>query len=431
MKNVLLALCLCAPSLLAQNNVAGDWLVTTDIFGNPLNQKLTLTIEGNKLGGSLAREKLDGTLEGASIHFAAKDEEGHPSQYTGTVSGDTMRGTALLVQANRRMEARFTARRIPPLHQGPPQRYEFKPTHFERQFSQFTPPVLTIYPGDTVHTTTVDAAGIDENGVTRSLGGNPETGPFYVEGVLPGDTLTVHFNHIRLNRDYAISDDFVVSRAVDPQFAVELKDNGKDLRWKLDREHMLGSPEKPGEHMANYTVPLRPMLGCVGVAPGFGSAPPGTGDSGRFGGNMDFSDIVEGATVYLPVAQPGALLYVGDGHAAQGDGELNGDALETSMDVEFTVNVIHGRGAMAPRVESATHIMAMGLAGSLDEAMQESTANLAEWLKQDYNLTPSEIAQVLGSSAEFVISEVADRNAGVVAKLNKQRLAGLVKSPAK
>jgi amidase len=85
------------------------------------------------------------------------------------------------------------------------------------------------------------------------------------------------------------------------------------------------------------------MLGCVAVAPDSTQAPPGTGDSGRWGGNMDFNEIVEGATVYLPVNVPGAFLYVGDGHATQGDGELNGNALETSMDVEFTVDVIAGK----------------------------------------------------------------------------------------
>ena len=82
---------------------------------------------------------------------------------------------------------------------------------------------------------------------------------------------------------------------------------------------------------------------------------------------MDFNEIVEGVTVCLPIAQPGALLYVGDGHAVQGDGELNGDALETSMEVEFTVNVLREKSISTPRVESPTHIMAVGLAGSLDD----------------------------------------------------------------
>ena len=140
---------------------------------------------------------------------------------------------------------------------------------------------------------------------------------------------------------------------------------------------------------------------------------------------MDFNEIVEGATVYLPVSVPGALLYVGDGHAMQGDGELNGNALETSMDVEFTVDVIPGKRIMGPRVESATHIMAMGLEGSLDDAFRTATANMAQWLTDEYKLTPSEAAQVLGTSAEYKVSEVADRNAGMVLKINKERLKSL------
>ncbi len=99
---------------------------------------------------------------------------------------------------------------------------------------------------------------------------------------------------------------------------------------------------------------------------------------------MDFNEIVEGATVYLPVAQPGALLYVGDGHAAQGDGELNGNALETSMDVEFTVDVIASKPLMTPRVESATHLMTVGLGGTLEDALRAATAGLGQWLEQDY-----------------------------------------------
>jgi acetamidase/formamidase len=320
------------------------------------------------------------------------------------------------------VKSTWSARRVPPKRTGPPQRHEFVPTTFHRQFSASNPPVLRIWPGDTVHTTTVDAGGTDEKGVTRVLGGNPETGPFYVETALPGDVLVVHFNRIRLNRDWAISDDGIVSRALDPDFAVKMKDGFKNVRWRLDRQRGVAAPEKPAEHLADFTVPVRAMLGCVAVAPGFGAAPPGTGDSGRYGGNMDFNEVIEGATVYLPVAQPGALLYVGDGHAAQGDGELNGNALETSMDVEFTVDVISDKPLMTPRVESATHIMAVGLGGTLEDALRAATSGLGQWLEQDHHLTPSEIAIVLGSSVEYTISEVADRNAGVVAKLRKDRL---------
>jgi len=122
---------------------------------------------------------------------------------------------------------------------------------------------------------------------------------------------------------------------------------------------------------------------------------------------------------------PGALLYFGDGHAAQGDGELNGNALETSMDVEVTVDVIPNKHVPGPRVESATHLMAMGLAGSLDDAFREATANMASWLTDEYKLTPSEVAQVLGTASEYKVSEVADRNAGMILKINKDRLKPL------
>jgi amidase len=141
---------------------------------------------------------------------------------------------------------------------------------------------------------------------------------------------------------------------------------------------------------------------------------------------MDFNEIVEGATVYMPVWVPGALLYVGDGHALQGDGELNGNALETSMDVDFTVDVISSKRPIpSPRVESMTHIMAMGLGGSLDDAFRSATDNMARWLTDTYSLTPSEVAQVLGTSAEYKVSEVADRNAGIVLKISKERLQAL------
>jgi acetamidase/formamidase len=126
------------------------------------------------------------------------------------------------------------------------------------------------------------------------------------------------------------------------------------------------------------------------------------------------------------VRNPGALLYFGDGHAAQGDGELNGDALETSLDVEVTVDVISGKQVPSPRVVTATQNMAMGLGGSIDDAFKAATANMAAWLDDKYTLTPSEVAQVLGTSAQYLVSEAADRNAGVVLAIDKDRLRGLV-----
>ena len=232
---------------------------------------------------------------------------------------------------------------------------------------------------------------------------------------------------LKLNRDYAISDDDVVSRATDGELTVRFKDAGKTIRWKLDPAKGMASPETPGAHMKNFSIPVKPMLGCVATAVGPAQAPPPTGDEGRYGGNMDFNEIGEGATVYLPVSNPGALLYFGDAHALQGDGELNGNALETSMDVTVTVDVLQGKHMNGPRVETADALIAMGLGGTLEDALRGATANMADWLQDDYKLTPSEQAEFLGVASEFHISEVADRNAGIVLKIKKRDLEKLSK----
>jgi acetamidase/formamidase len=414
----------------AANTIDGEWLVTRDAYGYPLYHKMTLHLENGKLTGKFLRDPLQGTLNGDAIHFVARDEQDNTAEFSGTISGKSITGEVVEIDAaypNHKVINEMTAIRPPEFKRGAPQRYDFNPTVFYRQFSASNKPVLHIAPGDAVHTTTVDAEGTDEHGVKRVLGGNPETGPFYMETAWPGDTLVVHFTRVRLNRDYAISDDEIVGRALDSEMAVKMKDGGKTVMWHLDRNRMIATSGSPGDHLQQFELPLHPMLGCVATAPGFGSAPPPAGDSGRWGGNMDFNEIVEGATVYLPVNQPGALLYIGDGHAAQGDGELNGDALETSMEVEFTADVLHDKSIRTPRVESDSDIMTVGLGGSLEDALRAATNGMSQWLEQDYNLTPSEIAQVLGTSVQFKISEVADRNAGVAAKLSKARLGSLAR----
>src|SRR3974390_3043488 len=299
----------------AAPEVACRWTVSADFYGTPLLFTLQLKQDGEKLTGDFDGDKLEGTRNGGAIHFLAKDEHGGSEEGTATIQGDRMSGSVIVVggdDPSRPETHTFTAKRVPPRPGAAPQRREFSPTTFYRQFSGANAPVLTVNPGDTIHTTTVDAGGTDEKGVTRVLGGNPETGPFYIESAAPGDTLVVHITRLKLNRDWAVSDDYLVDRATDRDLGVKMKDTGKNVRWHLDLEKGVATSEKPGEHLAHYTVPLKPMLGCVGVALNPAAAPPGTGDSGHFGGNMDFNEIVEGATVYLPVSVPGALLYLVD-----------------------------------------------------------------------------------------------------------------------
>jgi amidase len=240
---------------------------------------------------------------------------------------------------------------------------------------------------------------------------------------LPGDTLVIHFNRIRLNRDSAISSPLIVNGALDSDYVEERKKvENYNADWKLDRSSGFASLQKPTDTMQNYKVPLAPMLGCVGVAPSGGTRYR-SGHLGRFGGNMDYNQLREGVTVYLRVNTPGALLFVGDGHAVQGAGELTGNALETSMDVEFTVDLTRGNAPDGPRFENSEYLMASGIAGSLDEAFRNATTNLARWLQKTYNLNAAEVSSVLGTSMVYDIAEVVDPQVHVVAKVPKSVLS--------
>jgi acetamidase/formamidase len=168
------------------------------------------------------------------------------------------------------------------------------------------------------------------------------------------------------------------------------------------------------------------MLGCVAVAPQ-GDLSIRTTDSGRFGGNMDYNQIREGTTLYLPVSHPGALLFLGDGHAAQGDGELTGDALETSMDFEFTVDLIPGRNSGHPLAENAEFLMSIGIGGSLDQALQQATSGMVRWLERDYGLTANESAMLLGFAVKYDVVDLVGTQVSIAAKVPKPTLANFSK----
>ncbi|PZN94982.1 MAG: acetamidase, partial [Alphaproteobacteria bacterium] len=183
--------------------------------------------------------------------------------------------------------------------------------------------------------------------------------------------------------------------------------------------------------LKDYVVPVRPMLGGLGVAPDFGFAEQSAGDTGRWGGNMDFNRIGEGVTVYLPVFQPGAMLFLGDGHALQGDGETTQWALETSLDVEFSVEILPSRPMAAPRIETDDRITVLGQSSSLDEAARAATGAMIQWLEQDYGLSVSEASLILGTAAEYRVATLAGRNAGLALSLEKARLRDVPrKAPA-
>lgn len=415
-----LTLLLFFPLLASAADVTGQWNLHLVRFGQEFAAaRVDLKEDGAKLSGTLNELKLEGTIEGDRLHITALRPNGKEwGKLEGQVRGDDITGTVKQGEE----EFNWKAHREAVIH-AEPQTHHFEPTAFQRVFSGGIAPVLHVNPGDTIATTTVDAGGRDAKGVRRSLGGNPETGPFYVEGAMPGDTLAIKFLRIRLNRDSAGSGDRIVPSAVEANYYRDAKFDDKfDSEWKLDRDASVGALSKPTERLKNFKVKLEPMLGCVGVAPPANQSFR-AGWLGSWGGNMDYNGLREGVTVYLPVYQEGALLFVGDGHALEGDGELNGDALETSMDVEFTVNLIRGKSTQGPRFENEEYLMASGIAGSLPDALQEATTELARWLERDYKLSANESNVILGTSIRYDIAEVVDPQVHIVAKVRKSVLA--------
>ena len=187
-------------------------------------------------------------------------------------------------------------------------------------------------------------------------------------------------------------------------------------------------PAKAYEHLSALTIPLHPFLGSVGVASS-GTSAVSSGGFGNFGGNLDFKALTQGATIYLPVFHTGGLLFLGDRHAAQGDGELNGDALETSMDFSFTVQVIKNKANELPypRMVDSNYIMAFGQAKSLDKAVEEATMNMTNWLSKDHQLSIEEASQLIGPVVEFRIPKIASTIVEVVAMIPGKVIQTLVR----
>jgi acetamidase/formamidase len=379
---------------------------------------MVLKQSGETLSGTAGPQSLEGTFDGVTISFKSGNRTASGKLANGQLAGELTQGGRTLA---------WTAVRMPP-RPAQPRTHTFDPTKFELYFTSRVAPVLRIAPGDTVRTWSVDAGGVDPKGERRSLGGNPQTGPFFVEGAMPGDTLVVRLNRIRTNRNWAGSGSQVMSNAIEPNHGAGLKwTTPFNSRWTIDAAAGMARLEQPPDSLKEFTVPLKPMLGCVAVAPNQENAIRTT-DSGRFGGNMDYNQIVEGTTVYLPVSHPGALLFVGDGHAAQGDGELTGDALETSMDIEFTVDLIEQRNFGHPLAENADYLISIGIGGSLDQALQMATSGIMRWLDRDYKLSATESAIVLGFAIEYDVVDLVGTQVSIAAKLPKTALSKLRKA---
>jgi acetamidase/formamidase len=298
--------------------------------------------------------------------------------------------------------------------------HRYQPTHYYRTIGPHDP-VLHIADGDTVITSTIDAWGQDEHCVEVSARGNPQTGPFYVDGAEPGDTLVLHLDRLYPNRDIGYTRTMLAPNVLDPS-AIHGLPADATARWQIDRPAGTATLIEPATRLGAFKLPLAPMLGCFGVCPPDGQAI-STATAGQYGGNMDYRGFVSGVTVYLPVYAPGALLFVGDGHAVQGDGEIIGTGIEISFEVQFTVRLLKGKLIQWPRGETATHLFTVGNARPLDQAAQHATTEMFHWLQEDYGLDPTGASLLLGQCVEYELGNLYDPAYTMVCKIARRFLA--------
>lgn len=302
-----------------------------------------------------------------------------------------------------------------------PATHRFTPERFYNTFSFAHPPALKIRPGDRVITKTIDAAGTDWNGKAVAQGPNPQTGPFYIEGAEPGDAIVVTIEKIETNRTTGYSSSLLAPYAVDPgSIANRVDRDPQRATWIIDKAKGTTRLDTPAVTPA-IELPLRPMLGCLGTAPARKEAV-ATSTPGAFGGNMDYAGLNAGVKVTLPVNEPGALLFLGDGHARQGEGEVVGTGVETSMDVEFTVDLIKKKTIGWPRLENDTYIMVLGSERPLLQAFQHATTEMLRLLVSDYKMTERGGSLLMGQAVEYEIANVVDPHFTVVAKIRKSLL---------
>jgi|SRR5687768_4862979 len=301
---------------------------------------------------------------------------------------------------------------------------------YYRTFNRAYPVLARIQPGDTVVTKTLDSGGQDDKGAHLSDPGNPLTGPFYIEGAEPGDAIAVRLNKVRLNRNWGYTGHRLGLVSLTPNYIEGIYSNNykPDLvrkgssslvPWDIDVARNTVRLREPTSARMKFEFPARPMLGCIGVAPA-GDFAPTSGPAGSYGGNIDYNEIVEGATVYLPVYHPGALLYIGDGHALQGDGEPIGNGVETSLDVEFQVELRKRARLTGPRVENADYIISVGaqaeFQSALDRGLQLATVDMVHWLTDEYKLEPWAAHVLIGYQGRYDVVTVAGSMALKISK---------------
>ncbi|MGH9366079.1 MAG: acetamidase/formamidase family protein [Thermoanaerobaculia bacterium] len=252
---------------------------------------------------------------------------------------------------------------------------------------------------------------------------NPQTGPFYVEGAEPGDTLVIRIEKLDPARDYAVSSSFPGFGALSgTNRTAILQADLPETVWfyEVDRgKGVARTRSQDGKH--SWEVPLAPFLGCLGVSPAHGEAR-STIVPDDFGGNMDCPEVRAGNTVYLGVRVPGALLSFGDGHYAQGDGEIIGTAIEGAMNVELTVDLIKKRETPWPRIENSEWMMSVGAGRPLEDAARIAFKDMVRWVEERTGMGQMDAYQFVSQNAKAPVVQIVDPEYTVLVKIPKSRL---------
>ena len=279
------------------------------------------------------------------------------------------------------------------------------------------PPALRARPGDTVVLQTLDAFGYDRNEMARGERPNPQSGPVWLEGAEPGDALEVRIVRLTPARQRGWTRYPLAPNVVDPERAARLPQR-ETADWVVDVETGTARLADPPPALAGLSLPLDPMIGCFGVAPAGGEAI-ATSTSGPHGGNMDWRGFRPGATVWFPVSVPGALLFAGDGHARQGDGEISGTGIEIAMEMELRLDLRKDWPIRWPRgvTSDGAELFTVGNARPLDQALQHATSEMLDWLECDYGLDIVAASHLMGQTVGYDIGNVYNPAYTVVCRM--------------
>jgi len=312
-----------------------------------------------------------------------------------------------------------------------PEPVKYIPRHEELKYTfGGHPPVLHLKPGTRLVSWTEDCfdGAVTKPGqlptkVVPPGHDNPQTGPFYVDGAEPGDTLAIHIEKLSPARPQGLSSFFPGFGALNGTDRTAVL--GPDLPetvWFYDVDEKAGVLRtRATDGRATWEVPLRPFLGCLGVAPGNGEAR-STIVPDSFGGNMDCPEVRAGNTVYLGVRVPGALFSFGDGHFGMGEGEIIGTAVEGAMNVELTVDLIKHRETPWPRIENGEFLMSVGAARPLEDAARIAFKDMVQWVRERSGLSEMDAYQFVSQASSAKVIQIVDPLYTVLVQVPKKRL---------